>query len=174
MRGFTLVEILVATVIMSIIMAALFMTLSVGQRSWFSGDAAIELRDQAARAIMTMDKELSVTATKGINEISLKNVNDTSNTITFHLPQDNNADGSVVDANGNIEWSGPIIYSLNASNQIIRTFGGRTSVLANNIVTLQFRRTADRIIQVDITAQKTPRTGQQIQDKDQAIINMRN
>jgi len=173
MRGFTLVEVLVTSLIMSIIMVALFMALSVGQRSWFVGDAAIDLRDQTIRAVMTMNKELSSTATAGAREINLT-TGASANTVTFYVPHDNNADGSIVDASGNIEWTGGITYSRNGSNQIVRTFGAATSVLGNNISALQFTRIADRILQVDIAATKTPRTGQTIHDQEQAIIKMRN
>jgi hypothetical protein len=47
-------------------------------------------------------------------------------------------------------------------------------VLGNNIVSLQFTRTEDKLIQVDIIARKTPRLGQQLQDTEQAVIKMRN
>ena len=170
MKGFTLIEILVASLIMSIIMGALFVSLSIGQNSWFNGDAAIDLRDQAIRSIMTMDKELSATRPSKIN----LDVGVTSNAITFYLPQDNNGDGSIVDSAGDIEWSGAITYSLNGSNQIIRSLGGTNRIIGNNIGTLQFTRTENRIIQVDITAQKTPLSKRQIQDTEQTIIKIRN
>lgn len=170
MKAFTLVEILVASIIMSVIMAVLFIVLSIGQRSWVTGDTAIELRDQTIRAVMTMDRELSATSPTKIN----LNIGASGNSLTFWLPFDNNGDGSVVDTSGNIEWTGAITYSLNGSNQIMRSFGATSSVLGNNIVSLQFTRTGDRLIQVDIMAQKTPSRGQQIQDPEQAIIKLRN
>ena len=170
MKGFTLLEILVASLIMSIIMGALFVSLSIGQRSWFSGDASIELRDQTIRAVMTIDKELSATRPTKIDLA----IGATASAITFYLPQDNNGDGSVVDSSGNIEWSGAITYSLNGSNQIIRSSGGASRVIGIDIAALRFTRTQNRLIQVDITAQKTTPSRQQLQDTEQAIIKMRN
>jgi len=170
MRGFTLIEILVATLIMSIIMAALFIVLSMGQNSWFNGDIAIELRDQTLRSIMNMNKELSATRPSKIN----LSIGATSSTITFYVPQDNNGDGISVDSAGNIEWSGAITYSLNGSNQIIRSFGGANTVIGIDIVTLRFSRPENRLIQVDITAQKTAFSRRLIQDTEQAIIKIRN
>ena len=170
MKGFTLIEILVASLIMSIIMGALFVSLSVGQNSWFNGDTAIELRSQTIRSIMTIDKELSATRPSKINLA----IGAASSTITFYLPQDNNGDGSVVDSAGDIEWSGAITYSLNGSNQIVRSSGGASRIIGINIGTLQFTRTGNRIIQVDITARKSSLSKRQMQDTEQAIIKIRN
>jgi hypothetical protein len=80
----------------------------------------------------------------------------------------------VVDDFGSIEWSGNITYSRNAANQLIRTFAGTNTTLANDITSLQFQRTQERIIQVDITAQKTTPLGRQVNDTEQAVIQMRN
>ena len=170
MKGFTLVEVLVASLIMSIIMGALFVSLSIGQRSWFSSDASIELRDQTIRAIMTIDKELSATRPTKTNIA----IGATSSAVTFYLPQDNNGDGSVVDSSGNIEWSGAVSYSLNGSNQIIRSFGGASKIIGIDISALRFTRVQNRLMQVDITAQKTTPMNQQLQDIEQVIIKMRN
>lgn len=170
MKGFTLIEILVATLIMSVIMAALFVSLSIGQSSWFIGDTAIELRDQTIRSIMNMDKELSETRPSKINLA----IGAVSSTITFYVPQDNDGDGSVVDSIGNIEWSGAITYSLNGSNQIIRASGGVNTVVGTDIAILQFTRTDNRLIQIDITAQKTALSKRQIQDTEQTVIKIRN
>ena len=170
MKGFTLTEVLVAIAIMTIILAGVFMAMSVGQRSFFTADVETDLREQITRAIMTMDGEISQTKTTRTN----LDIGEISNSITFSIPNDNNGDGSVVDAMGSIEWSANITYSRNALNQLIRTFGGVSKVIANNIVSLQFQRTQDRLIQVDISTQKTSNLGRIIQDIEQAVIKMRN
>ena len=169
MKALTLVEMLVATVIMTIIIAALFIAMNAGQRAWFGGDTSVELRAQTIGAITVMDKELSETRPSRTN----LNIGGQGNTVTFSIPHDNNGDGSVVDAAGNIEWSPNITYSFNA-NQIIRTSGGVIRVLAVGITSLRFTRTQDKIMQVDITAQRTTHDGRILQDTEQAIIKMRN
>jgi len=75
---------------------------------------------------------------------------------------------------GAVEWSTNITYSRNAANQLIRTFGGVNKIIATNIISLQFKRTQDKIIQVDITARKTATLGRQITDTEQLIVKMRN
>jgi len=154
-------------------MAAVLMVFSISQRSWSSGNVSINLRDQVIRAIMTMNKELSQGPAAGANQINLV-TGASSNSVTFYLPHDNGGYGSVVNPAGNIQWAGPYTYSLNGSRQIIRTFGATWSVLANYVTSLQFTRSASRIIQVNITARQTPTAGQQLQDTEQAIIKIRN
>jgi prepilin-type N-terminal cleavage/methylation domain-containing protein len=170
MKGFTLIEMLVASLIMGVITVALSVVMSLGQRSFFTGDVAIGLREQTIRAVMAMDKEISKTRPSRTN----LTIGASSNTITFSVPQDNNADGSIVDSMGNIEWSSSITYALNGERQIIRSQAGVNSVIGIDIEALQFTRTEDRIMQVDISAQNTPRLGQEIQDNEQVIIKMRN
>lgn len=171
MRGFTLVEILVTSVILGILIVALFLVLSIGQRSWLSADVTIQLRQDIARGILSMGQELKETSPAKIN----LTLNGSSNSITFEIPQDTNGDGLVVDTAGNIEWSPNITYSLNASNQILRTVsGGASTILANNITSLQFSRIQDKVIRINITAAKTSGTGQLLQDAGQIITTMRN
>jgi prepilin-type N-terminal cleavage/methylation domain-containing protein len=169
MKGLTLIELLVSTVIMTIIIAALFMAMNAGQRAWFGGDTSVELRAQAIGAITVMNKELSKTRPSRTD----LDIGEQANSVTFSIPQDNSGDGSVVDAAGTIEWSPNITYSLNA-NQIIRASGGITRVLAVDISLLRFTRTQDKIMQIDITAQRTTQDGRQLQDIEQVIIKMRN
>jgi prepilin-type N-terminal cleavage/methylation domain-containing protein len=170
MRGFTIIELLVVVLITAVIMTLLLLIMNVGQRSWFTGDVAIELRDQAVRAVTTMNKEISATRPSKTD----LTIGETDNSFTFYLPHDNDGDGSVVDSDGNIEWSAAVTYSLNALNQIIRSQEGVNSVLGTNIASLEFTRTSDRIIQVDILVIKTPNMGERLEDVEQSVIKMRN
>jgi prepilin-type N-terminal cleavage/methylation domain-containing protein len=171
MKGFTLTETLVAILIMTIIFGGVLMTMTVGQRSFFTGNVETDLREQITRAVMAMDSEISQTKPTRTD----LDIGETGNSITFSVPNDIDGDGTVVDSMGSIEWSAVnITYSLNASNQIIRTSAGASRVIANNIISLQFQRTQDKLIQVDITAQDTSNLGRLIQDTEQAVIKMRN
>ena len=170
MKAFTLIETIVAMLIFSVILMSIFLVMSIGQSSWFAGDTAVELRQQIILAISRMDSEISKTA-PGQTNLSL---DIPSASIRFHIPHDNNGDGSVVTTLGDIEWSGDITYSLDASNNIIRNSGGITSVIGRNIVSLQFTNIQNKLIQVDITARKNDNTGKTAQDTEQTIIKMRN
>lgn len=172
MKGFTLLEILVAVSIFTLLILAIFGIMDLGRASWFTGSAAVEVHQEIIKPFMTMEKELRKTSP---GQVSLTS-GTSGSSFTFKIPQDINGDGTVLDASGNIEWSANITYALNSSNQITRTASGAASVLANNISSLQFTRPASSvdIIQIDITARKTSVTGRQFQETGQIIIKMRN
>lgn len=170
MRGFTLVEIMVTSVVLAILIVSLFLVLSIGQRSWLSADVTIQLRQEIARGTINLGQELKESSPAKIN----LTLNSSSNSITFKIPQDTNGDGVVVDSSGNIEWSPDITYSLNASNQVIRFSAGVTAILANDITSLQFSRIQNEVIRIDITAAKTSNIGRLVQDAGQIIVKLRN
>lgn len=170
-RGITLVEIMVTSVILAILIVALFLVLSIGQRSWLSADASIQLRQDIARAIIVMGQDLSETSPAKINLA----LNNPAASITFKIPQDLNGDGTVVTVAGDIEWSPNITYSLNASNQIQRAVsGGATTIIANNITGLQFTRLQNEVVRINVTAGKVSDIGKPAQDTGQVIIKLRN
>lgn len=172
MKGFTLIEVIVSVSIFLVLILAVFNVMDVGRSAWFSADVSVELRQEIIKALMAMEKELKETRPA---QISL-GIGTSSSSLTFKIPQDNNGDGTILDSLGNVEWSGNIVYALNASNQIIRTALGVTSILANNIVNLQFSRPTSplQLLQIDITAQKVSAMGVSIQDSGQIMIKMRN
>jgi prepilin-type N-terminal cleavage/methylation domain-containing protein len=172
MRGFTLLEILTAVSIFTLLALAIFAVMDLGRASWFTGSASVEAHQEMIKSFMIMEKEIRETRPA---EISLTS-GTSAPSITLKIPQDIDADGDVLDASGNIEWSGNITYALNSSNQITRTAPGAVSVLANNIISLQFTRPVSSIdiVQVDVTARKTSVTGRQFQETGQIVIKMRN
>jgi prepilin-type N-terminal cleavage/methylation domain-containing protein len=172
MKGFTLIEIIIAVGIFSLVILSVFAVMDAGRNAWFTGDVLIQLRQDIINTFGIMEKELRQTRPAQISLL----INSSSPSLTFKMPHDNNGDGTILDALGNIEWSQDITYALNANNQITRTFAGTTSVLANNIVNLQFSRPAApfNLLQIDITARKAAITGRIIQDSGQIMIKMRN
>lgn len=180
-KGFTFVEVLVAVCIFFILVAMAFVLLDSGTKSWFAGDIETRLRREIVKAVMPMEKELKLTRASQTNLAS----GAASTSITFSIPQDNDADGTILDSSANIEWSNDsaaaspwtITYSLNANNEIIRTTSaGSTSVLARNITSLQFTRPVSpvNILQIDISAQAQDRKGRTFADVGQLVIKMRN
>ena len=101
-KGFTLLEVLIATSIFLIFVIAASAVMDVGRSAWFTGDVAVELRQEINKAFMYMEKDLEKTRPA---EISLAS-DSSSTSLTFKIPQDNDADGTILDSNGNIEWSG--------------------------------------------------------------------
>jgi len=171
MKGLTLVETLISILIFSIVMIAIGLAMVAGKNSLFISDTPTQLRQNILISIMSLSRELRKTAPAKTNLAS----GASSNSITFKVPFDNNADGVVVDAIGNIEWSSNITYSLNGLNQLIRTQNGSTTIISPNIATLGFSRPIgeDKIIQVDIATQKINNAGNW-QDQEQVKLKMRN
>lgn len=167
MKGFTLVEVLVAVLIFSFISAAIFMVLSVGKASWYTGDAEIELNQEMRKALMIMNGQLRQSSSAVISGVPANDNYYTS--ITFKMPEG-------VDSDGSIDWSEDINYSLNANHQIISLNAGASSILANNITSLQFRRPSGNpdIIEIYIIAQKNTAGGRSLQDSITSSVKMRN
>lgn len=171
MRGLTLLETLISLLIFSVVMIALGLSVVVGKNSLFTSDVPTELRQNVLFALTSVSRELRETTGSKTNLGS----GTSNNSITFQVPNDNNADGQVVDNIGNIEWGANITYARNAAGKLTRTQGGVTSIITPNISYLQFSRPAgnDKLIQVDITVAKINNTGNW-QDAEQAILKMRN
>ncbi len=177
-KGFTLVEVLLSAAVISILVLASFSVLEVGQGAWFSGDVHAELRKEIIRAFMAMERELSPTrpAQQSVP------FGESRTAITFKIPQDSNdADTTILDSFGYIEWSGNISYALDGSNQIIRTDpAGATQVLARYMTSLQFSRFRNNpalpqdLLIINLTAQKTSSVGKVASETGQLIIRMRN
>jgi prepilin-type N-terminal cleavage/methylation domain-containing protein len=194
-KGFTLIEVLVSSMILAIIMTALMMVYTMGQHSWFSGDASVGLREQTMRAIAKMTREISATAPSKIN----LGIGSSGSSLIFPVPQDNNypPDQSIVDNNSQVEWSRNITYSL-VGEQIKRSVSSEDLngndildpgedldndgeidlaedlTIANNINSLLFTRSSEKILQIDITARKTTRFNQLMGDTEQILVQMRN
>ena len=176
-KGFTIVEVLVSAVVISILITAAFSVLNIGRGSWFTGDVRADLRKEMIRAFMSIERELRETRP------SQQSVpfGESRTSITFKIPQDSaDADTTILDSLGNIEWSGSIIYSRNGSNEIIRTdpLGG-TRVLARGNSSLGFSRNRtpalpQDLLIVNITAQKASQVGKVTSETGQLILRMRN
>ncbi len=185
-RGFTIMEVLVSAVIISLLILAAFAMLDVGRTSWFSGDVHTELRKEIIRSFMAMERELRETRPVSGGPSARINLNygETSNSISFQIPQDIDGDGRVLDALGEIEWSGNITYSRNGNNEIIRTApDGTASVLVatRNITGLEFSRyrappddLPNDLLIINITAQGSSVTGRLATETGQLIVRMRN
>ncbi len=71
LRGFTLIEILMVSVIMAVILGAILVTFVSGQASYMSMDSSIQVQEEARRAFDAMVREIreagSVTPTTTVN-----------------------------------------------------------------------------------------------------------
>ncbi|MDI6605876.1 MAG: prepilin-type N-terminal cleavage/methylation domain-containing protein [Candidatus Omnitrophota bacterium] len=112
-KGFTLVEVLVSLLILSLLVAAMFMVLNVGDTAFNLDLGMLELQQQARQAMNAMVREL-----RQAQNLTVTVIDQDSDRLTF----------STVD-------EADISYYRNINNsQLIREYpAGVTKVLANNI-----------------------------------------
>lgn len=148
-KGFSLVELLVSLVILSIVLGFIFSILHSGKTTWETADTVIEVQQQARQALDFMVKELRQSSDSVISGVPDDGSNYTS--VSFSIPTQWN------DTAGQIDWSPTIEYSL-VNNQIFRNASdGQPPYLANHINSLIFRRQATNVIEVFIEALKNER-----------------
>ena len=125
MRGFTLVEILVSLLILSVVLAGIFAVLNVGQMNWNSSMSSLDLQQQVRQAMDGMSKEIRQSSFSNIT------INPDQGAINFTVP---------IDITTNpITYSSTINYYLNDNSQIVREHpSGTTKILANDISNLSF------------------------------------
>ena len=141
-KAMSLVEILMAVSIFTVVIAGLYSAFSVGNRSWKVYSATIMFQEETRRAFFSMVNELreakNIFITKDSNSL----------TINFFKP----SMGIVSYA-----WSN----SGNNANKIVRQQDSKTRVLANNISLLSFDYPTNSAIIVDVTATITPIQGEE-------------
>ena len=138
MKGFSVVEIVVSVLILTFLVAGIFMVLNVGDMSYDTDMGLIHLQQQARLAMDGMTREL--------RQADISADPDGADSITFNAPLALNP----------TQWIGPITYQLDSNqNQIIRTLAGvPNKILGNNISSLSFDLIGDNL-DIELTCQIT-------------------
>jgi len=125
-RAFTLLEILISFLILSVITAGLFTFLKSGDTIWDSNMAVLDLQQEVRAAMDGMIKEIRLSRTQDIT------INFDGSQIQFIIPI------SIIPPT--TTYSDIIVYRLDTNtNQILREHPpGTIKVLANNITGLSF------------------------------------
>lgn len=147
-QGFTLLEIIIAVFLFSIISAAIFSVLATARNSLSAGESQISVQQACRNGLDAMIKELRQTSASTIPDVPSDGTSYSA--ITFQIPASLSATG--------ITWSSSIRYSLGGLNgkQLIRTQSGSQRILGNNISAVSFNRSAanPNVVNISITAQK--------------------
>jgi Tfp pilus assembly protein PilV len=147
-KGLTLIEIIIAVLLSSIILGAVFSVLSVARTLWKTGCSQLNVQQEGRKGIFLMMKELRQAESAAISGVPPDGTN--YNSITFHIPDSISETGII--------WSGNIQYSLGGLNntQLLRSQSGTQRVLANNISAVNFSRdaAAPDIVTISVTARK--------------------
>ncbi len=151
-KAFTLVEVLISFLILSIVIVALFNFCNIGDNIWDSNMAGLDLQQEVRAAMDGMIKEIRLSRDQDIT------VSNGGTQIQFKIPI------SITPA---IAYSDFIIYRLDInSSQILREHpAGILKVLANNISGLNFccengaicdsNCLNSNVVQIQIDANKT-------------------
>ena len=148
--GFTLTETLVATAIAAVMGGVLVAAFKSGQQTWYSGEAKMAASYELRRGVEAVSRELAASRS---NQVSILN---NGGSVTFRVPADLDGDGTILDAAGALEWSAnTITYSL-AGDQVVRTEGANTRVLANGVQSLQFQTVGGNLdlLEIAMTVQR--------------------
>ncbi len=132
-RGFTLIEIIIALLISSLAMAAIYTTSNKQQDVYVDQDQVVAMQDNLRAALLLMNQEIRMagydpmgTANAGITAAS-------SNSLTFTM--DNNGDGDITDAGENITFD---LYTSGGVQKLGRKNPTMNMPVAENISNLEF------------------------------------
>ncbi len=162
--GFSLTELLIASVVMVAMVGVLAAVLRVGQRSFQVTQNTMTISYELRRGINLMSRDLAQTQGAQLNIPADGNW---YNNLSFRIPQDLDANGTVLNGAGVLEWSNPIQYLLGGvdNQQAQRIQNGNTQVLAHRVTLLRFRRTVANpsIVEVNFQVQRGANLGGFIQ-----------
>ena len=143
MKGFTLIEILVALLILSFMLVGIYTVLNYGYSTYSNELGLLDLQQQARRAMDGMIREIRQTnESAGQGNLSIPS----ASTIIFNIPPDTFG----------LAWIGPITYYLDTvEGRIVREYpAGTLHPVAGDISGLIFSQSGD-IINIEFTCAKT-------------------
>ncbi len=136
-KSFTLIEVIIACVIFTLILESVYVTLNVAQKSWNTSSSTILLKQEVRRALISMTTELR----EAKNIFIVKNQNKNSVNLDFERP-----------------GMGPISFHWTDEGEdafkIIRTNYTYSRVLASHISFLTFDYPTDNEIIIKVAAGK--------------------
>jgi prepilin-type N-terminal cleavage/methylation domain-containing protein len=131
-KGFTLLEMMVVVGISAILSYCIFLALRAGDEQRQAVETKMTVHDSGREGLYKMIQEIRLSAP---NRVTIAGGN---SSITFSIPNP----AQPVDNNYQVDWTNALVvqYSLGGLNnqQVIRTVGGTTTVIANNVTALQF------------------------------------
>lgn len=142
MRGFTLLEVLISFVILSILTVGIYGVLNISDKTYHNDMGLLDLQQQVRQSMDGMVKELKQ------SKASLITISNGGARIDFKVPIDLTTSP--------VTYTDLIAY-YRSGNQVLREFpAGTTKVLANDINVLNFSLAGNEL-QVQLSAQKTVR-----------------
>lgn len=168
-RGVTLVEMMMAMMIFLLLSGGVYAALQTGERSWNVNDVRIRMQQELRKAMDGMINDLREAGSSSILNVPANGTWYTS--ITFQVPTGVTA--------GSLVWNGNnITFAKGGSGatQLLRTQGAQTSILAQNVQTLQFRRQAasPEELEISMLARRSTINGDPIDYRLDFKVQLRN
>ena len=167
--GFSLVEVVIAAFLFSLLVGVCSTIFLSGSDAWQVNTLSVQLQQERRKAMDWIKEDLVEAGVSTITDVPADDA--WHNGITFKIP------AGV--SNSTITWStNTTNFALGGTGgyQVIRTVGGSTKVLAQNIHTLQFRRlsTAPNIVEISINSQKSTTRGILVSNTSSFKVKLRN
>ncbi len=148
-NGFSLVEMIIVVLLLTIMVGVMYMSLFAGSESWHTTNAQIQLQESLRLTVLRISTELRESGKdkNGASKVTISNNSGVNNSdiITFSIPILCESSGSIIDDDGNVaHWGAPLIwgchdsacmdadndcastdydqisYSIDANNQLVR------------------------------------------------------
>ena len=150
-QGFTILELLVAMGVFSLMMALFGAILIGGQNQVRLNDMKMNLQTSVRNSLTQMSLEIRESSASRVT------VGSGGSTLTFQIP-------SSVGNSGTITWSSPITYQVGGNGrQLMRVDGnGNTTILANDVQASNFAFVDANTLVYSVTAQRTTVDGRTV------------
>lgn len=180
-RGFTLVEVMIAAAISTVIIFGAFGILQVSNTQLDGMHVKMSLEENSREALFKMAQEIRQTSNnKIVDNFGAEDAShvESTNTITFIVPVPSPTAESLVDVNFDPKWANSIQYSLDEdTHQIVRTstdlttFATQQAILANDVTSLTFSRktSTPELITITATVQRELANGTKIPDEPMQV-----
>lgn len=119
--GFTIIEIMIVVLILSIMITGAFLTVSTGSDSWLSTGAQIDLEENVRATFSRISKELQESGEDSLGNLQVAISNGTefngSDDIRFTMPIICETGVALVDVNGDVaNWGAPLTWGCTDSS----------------------------------------------------------
>lgn len=164
-EGFSLVEAMIVMALFSFVLAGVYFSMEVGQRSWQVNEARVEVQEELRKGMDFLIYELRQTGVNGIIDLA-----EDGTSITFSLP-------SSVSSSGSIVWNSASPVTIAVTNDgtenLVRTQAGVSRVLARNISDVDFVQNGDSL-DITLSAQEASANGPMFTRSFNVIVQLRN
>lgn len=187
-RGLTLIETLIVGGLFASVSLIMTLWLNGVSDLWWTSSTQAQARTHIQQSMSRMLKELRGTtrsvATGGTPLLIPSSPNNTQ--VTFYLPKDLDGNGTILNAQGGIEWDNAsaakaVQYTYDAAaRQVKRIQGGQQQVLTNGVTDVRFEdRTIDATLASDevrirMSVQFTTPRGRFLQASANQVVKLRN